>query len=355
MDAGEQWKGLHDAVAAARSNHALVGDLPPQPPTLRGGIKARVARVMQRLLFWHTPHLIRFHHALVIALEEQTRALRRLGDEIESLTARSDALAARCSTLENDVVIERGRSLEILRELVGARESRPAPAETETRNWDDLYLSLEDSFRGEREDIKQRLRVYLPRVTATGAGSHGEALLDIGCGRGEWLEVLREAGLRGIGIDSNRAMVAACRKLGLEAHEVGAIEFLRSQPDASLGIVTAFHLLEHLPVSVLLDVLDEALRVLKPGGMAIFETPNPDNLLTASRNFYLDPTHRNPMPSLLGRFLVESSGFKDVEIIELHPVPERHWLSTEQFGEVAERWNAAFYGPQDYAIIGFRR
>jgi hypothetical protein len=89
--------------------------------------------------------------------------------------------------------------------------------------------------------------------------------------------------------------------------------------------------------------------------MVIFETPNPDNLLTASRNFYLDPTHRNPIPSQLGRFLVESTGFKNVEIVDLHPVPERDHLSIDRFGEVAERWNAAFYGPQDYAIIGFKR
>jgi O-antigen chain-terminating methyltransferase len=104
----------------------------------------------------------------------------------------------------------------------------------------------------------------------------------------------------------------------------------------------------------LLDLLDAVRRVLKPGGIAIFETPNPNNLFVSSRYFYIDPTHRHPIPLELGRFLAEARGFERVEILELHPWPVEHRVDTRTGGEVAARFNECFYGPQDYAIIGWK-
>ena len=115
-------------------------------------------------------------------------------------------------------------------------------------------------------------------------------MLDAGCGRGEWLELLKEQGITtGRGIDNNRVMVKQCEGYGLDVIEGDVIESLRDFPSASLGAVTAFHLIEHLPLNVLVKFLDETARVLKSGGIAIFETPNPENILVGAFTFYLDP------------------------------------------------------------------
>jgi SAM-dependent methyltransferase len=218
---------------------------------------------------------------------------------------------------------------------------------------DALYVSFEDQFRGTRADIKERLRVYLPILQTAPLGSETAPILDVGCGRGEWLEVLQEAGLRGRGVDRNRVLIAQCQKRGLEVAEGDWLAYLHSVPDASLGAVTGFHIIEHLPWDVLIKLLDETVRVLIPGGVAIFETPNPRNVLVGSHNFYLDPTHRNPLPSAVMQFVAEARGLCRVKIIELHPYPAAFHVQ-ETHLEVAQRFNEYFYGPQDYGVVGWK-
>jgi O-antigen chain-terminating methyltransferase len=122
-------------------------------------------------------------------------------------------------------------------------------------------------------------------------------------------------------------------------------------PDSSIGAITGFHIIEHLPWNGFIDLLEETVRLLKPGGVAIFETPNPGNVLVGSHNFYLDPTHRSPLPAPLVRFMVEARGLCNVEVLFLHPYPEGIKVSADALA-VAERFNEYFYGPQDYAVIG---
>lgn len=214
-----------------------------------------------------------------------------------------------------------------------------------------LQPRFEDEFRGPREEIKERLRVYLPKLAENGLGSKAMPVLDLGCGRGEWLELLREEGLEAQGVDDSRATVARCLELDLKVYEADAIEYLRGLRANCMGAVTAFHLIEHLPFSDLIDLLDETVRVLKPGGLAIFETPNPANILVASERFYFDPTHRHPLPSPLLRMLAQGRGLGEVEILQLHPWPEAFRVE-EDGSELVRRFNQFFYGPQDYAITG---
>ena len=101
----------------------------------------------------------------------------------------------------------------------------------------------------------------------------------------------------------------------------------------------------------LIKLFDETVRILKPGGVAIFETPNPQNLLMSSSNFYLDPTHRNPLPSPLIKFVAEARCLHQVKILDLHPYPAHFRVSGS---DIAERFNDYFYGPQDYAVIGYK-
>jgi len=117
--------------------------------------------------------------------------------------------------------------------------------------------------------------------------------------------------------------------------------------------VTAFHLIEHLPLDVLINFIDETVRVLRPGGIAIFETPNPENIIVGAFSFYLDPTHRRPLPAPMMKFLAEARGLYDVEIKYLHPYGEEFKLKDDK-SEIAVRFERYFYGPQDYAIIGYK-
>ncbi|SMF94944.1 O-antigen chain-terminating methyltransferase [Methylomagnum ishizawai] len=182
---------------------------------------------------------------------------------------------------------------------------------------DNFYFAFEDRYRGPRELIQSRLQVYLPFVRPLLDLDGGAWAVDLGCGRGEWLELLASLGFDATGIDLDPGMLAACRQLGLKAERGDALDFIAALPDASLGLVSAFHFVEHIPFPCLQDLVAHALRVLVPGGLLIMETPNPENILVATREFYLDPTHRRPIPPALLAFLAEHSGFARHKILRL--------------------------------------
>lgn len=218
---------------------------------------------------------------------------------------------------------------------------------------DPIYVFLENHLRGEREDVKNRLKFYLPFIKGVKAGSKESPILDIGCGRGEWLELLKENNLNARGLDLNQIMVKMCKERGFEVIESEALSFLKNLSDCSLGAVTGFHIIEHYGFEFLIKLLVEILRVLKPGGLVIFETPNPNNVLVGSCNFYLDPTHFKPLPSHLIKLVLESRGFNDVNIIYLHPY-EDDFKIKDNGSEISKQFNDYFYGPQDYAVVGYK-
>ncbi len=216
---------------------------------------------------------------------------------------------------------------------------------------DAMYASFEDRFRGTREDIKQRQSIYLPIVLEAKAGAKDAPILDLGCGRGEWLEILHHEGLIAKGVDINRVFLEGCRELGLDVVEQDAIAYLRSLKSNSIGAVTAFHLIEHLPLKTLIALMDEALRVLQPGGLIILETPNPKNLLVGTCSFYMDPTHIKPLPRSLCEFLLEARGFVNVAGMDLNPF-ENFQPPKENENSFTEAVNQYLFGPRDIAIIG---
>jgi O-antigen chain-terminating methyltransferase len=220
----------------------------------------------------------------------------------------------------------------------------------ENHKYDSVYQAFEDAFRGSREEIKTRVSTYIPLLNEHRVGSEQMPVLDVGCGRGEWLELLRENGLTASGVDRDSMMVEMCRSRNLNVTENEALAHLKSLPDGSLGAVTSFHMVEHLAFDETLAFIDEALRVLKPGGLIILETPNPRILSVGAHTFWLDPTHRKPLPSLMLRFFVEARGFCDANVQELHPYPPGALFPDDGKG-VTNRLNDLLYGPQDYAVI----
>ena len=135
--------------------------------------------------------------------------------------------------------------------------------------------------------------------------------------------------------------------------ESDCLLYLQDAKADSIGAITMFHIIEHLPFGRLVTLIDEAYRVLRTGGVLIFETPNPENMLVGSCNFWFDPTHQHPLPPATMHYFVEARGFSPVEIVRMHPYAENEHL-TEGAPGVIERINQAFYSAQDYALIASR-
>ena len=224
------------------------------------------------------------------------------------------------------------------------------------------YLAFERRFRGTEEEVRERIREFLGDLA--GAGALGE-VLDLGCGRGEALAVLAEAGLPARGVDASAQMVARARERGLRAEEGDLFDALAAAEEGSLGAVVSFHVVEHLPPTSLDRLVRLAWRALAPGGVLILETPNPLSLVVAAGSFWLDPTHLRPVHPEALELLSRLAGFDPVERRELRPfgaaerLPEIDLapLPAEQ-RELADRVNRLrdvlddlLFGYQDYAVV----
>lgn len=220
-----------------------------------------------------------------------------------------------------------------------------------------LYPSFEEVMRGSEVVVKERAREYLADVAEV---DRNHPVLDLGCGRGEWLELLRDSRIDAYGIDVNEQYVKEGRAKGLDVRHADALEHLKGLPEFSLSAITAIHLVEHLDTETLLEVLDLALRALQRGGLLILETPNPENLIVGASSFYLDPTHVHPLPPALLSFLVNARGFDEVVVRELKreeqfdpEIPaEAPWAE-----DVAKVWTflkERVNGPEDYAVLARR-
>lgn len=210
---------------------------------------------------------------------------------------------------------------------------------------DSFYLAFEDRFRGSRELIKSRLSVYLPFVEPLKAIYQDRKAVDLGCGRGEWLGLLEAEGFEAQGVDLDEAMLDACISEGLSAIKTDAVEYLQKLQDESVVVVSGFHIIEHIPFESLQILVSEAFRVLKPGGLLILETPNPENLMVTATEFYLDPTHRRPVPPQLLCFLAEYNNFQRIKLLRLQE-------SSSLCSSVDLRVTDVFFGVSpDYAVV----
>jgi 2-polyprenyl-3-methyl-5-hydroxy-6-metoxy-1,4-benzoquinol methylase len=267
------------------------------------------------------------------------------------LSARHDHLLQLATQIEQRSVATDANQLQALRTDLQQLKQMSVGRELDRAVMADFYEQLERRFRGSREQIKALQATYVERVQSAIKRTGEKPVIDLGCGRGEWLELMRDHNIKARGIDMNERFVTECRQLGLTVDLQDAFSALAQLPDKSVAAVTAFHLIEHLPVNSQLKLALELKRVVHPGGIVILETPNPENLKVGACNFYLDPTHRNPLPPFYLQFLLDYAGFTNPEIIRLHAADAASQLPNLDNASMLEL-NHQLNGPMDYAVIG---
>jgi SAM-dependent methyltransferase len=227
---------------------------------------------------------------------------------------------------------------------------------------DQVQPRLLEAFRGTEAEIRHRLEHHLAKLSGRGP------VLDLGCGRGELLLLLREAGVEATGIEVDPARAQATRRRGLRVIEGDVLDVVRDQPDEAWGAITAIHLLEHLAADRLLGLLAEARRVLRPGGVLLAECPNPHSLRVGGALYWCDPTHVRPLlPELLQLYL-KTTGFEVRGIEYLHPFPVEQRLASSdavtdpesppelaalgaRLDRLASRLDELLNGPRDFAVL----
>jgi O-antigen chain-terminating methyltransferase len=270
------------------------------------------------------------------------------------LTAATEAVSDRLRHLENRlraVSLERARA-----EAGGGAAEAATSAVPPLEDFD--YLAFEDRFRGPEGDVRERQAVHADRLAATEG-----PVADLGCGRGEMLELLRDRGVEAIGVDASAEMVALSRDKGLDADHADVFTWLVARPEGSLGGILCSHVVEHLWPADHMRLARLCAAALRPDGVLILETPNPKSLIAGSINFSCDPTHlRLVFPETLA-FMLERAGFVDVRIEYLAPVPDAHRATpvtdvpdglegtVAQLNASIAKLDALVFGERDYAVI----
>ena len=267
-----------------------------------------------------------------------------------------------------DLVGDLGAALALVQSAPAAQSAAPEGAgsavDTLARAHEEHgYVELELHYRGAEDEIRDRIAAYLPYLQSLPAGS---PVLDLGCGRGEALALLRDHGIAGRGVDSSARMVELCRERGVEAEVGDLLATLAGVPEGSLAGVVSFHVIEHLPLGALDRLVRLAWRALAAGGVLILETPNPLSVVMAARNFWRDPTHLRPVHPDSLKLMYDLAGFDEVQQLDLRPfpVPERlpeidiTKLPAEQrpladaINRLRDRLDDLLFGYQDFGMVG---
>jgi O-antigen chain-terminating methyltransferase len=202
-----------------------------------------------------------------------------------------------------------------------------------------------------REDVKNSLKIYLEEIREHFGGNLNIRTLDLGCGNAEWIELLAENGYRNnTGIDSNRYVIENIKNFGFNIIESGACEYMKNVPDNSYDLITCMHVVEHLELYEIIDLISEIKRILRPGGLLIMETPNPENIMTSTYYFHLDPTHKKIIPPTLLAFYVSFMGLKVKKIIKLKPLNLIDYKDDNPLKHIVFKFNME----QAYSVLGVK-
>jgi O-antigen chain-terminating methyltransferase len=312
-----------------------------------------VKRALRRLQYQVFARQSDFNRATTHVLGQLAAVARRTEAERRIALRALTAVEHRLHGLERQLQTVTRDNARLSTELAQQRLERPHGSEPEVEELQ--YVGLQGRFRGSLEEIAERQRRYLEIFAENGA------VLDIGCGRGEFLGLLRESGREATGVDTEPDMVALCRADGFDVAHDDGIRHLRGLDDGSVDGVFAAQVIEHLPPAQVAALVQTARRKLRPGGALVLETVNPTSLV-ALMNFYLDFTHVAPIHPLALEWLAQSSGFESTEILYLSPVeggmrlqplpgPLGDERSRRRFDDAIEATNEILYGPRDYALV----
>ena len=296
------------------------------------GALARHSTALQNSTYMHLNDLQGRIWKAMENIQEETRVLR------QRLAAQSRAESVRLT----------GEA-----PAAGAKVSTASPVEMD-------YFQLQRHFRGTEADIRTRQSFYLPFFEGR------RNVLDIACGRGEFLELMRQAKVTARGVDLDSGMVGQCLQKGLNVVQSDAFSYLETVPDGSLDGIFCAQFVEHLEAEAYVRLVSRCAGKLAPSGILVVETPNPECLAIFSQTFFLDPTHVRPIPPALMRLLFAEAGLARITAHFLSPaaaglpvIPQLASGLTEP--DKLQAWNAAvmrfnetFFGGMDYALIGYR-
>jgi O-antigen chain-terminating methyltransferase len=401
---------LVHARDAAEAKVAAIGTVNPRPPGLANAIVQWVKRGIARLLDWHVREQVEFNRAAMECVQATLEALNSVNRSLAALAAHQQQLRqelqeakASQADLQQRHLAEEIRVLRTISELQAAYQHRltvqqesaqqamrvqhrdylaaleRTSRDLQQRLWEDLgkvrreledslyqqarvlrqtaqagrsaaaapppeidWLAFAERFRGTEEHVRLRQDRYVRKFL----GAVGE-VLDVGCGRGEFLEAARAAGIQARGVELNAECVALCRNKGLEVEQADLFTYLAGLPDQFLGGVYCSQVVEHLSPAAVARFVDLAVRKLRPGAWIAIETPNPECLAIFATHFYIDPTHVRPVPAALLRYYLMEAGCGQVEVEYLEPAVE----TLPELAELPERVREKFFGGLDYAIF----
>jgi SAM-dependent methyltransferase len=312
----------------------------------------------------------------IARLPEYLRTLRRdlntLSEKADSITAeihsisaqiadmkqRTDKMEYRLNELgQRDSELEHmlNVSLHIKNGLTKETKDHPEARFVDNHLLDKFYLELENNLRGTEDEVKTKQKVYLSLFKQAQVDYKEHPVIDLGAGRGEFLALLQESNIRGIGVDLNESMVKRIISKNIEAVTDDATGYLEKAKSDSLGAIVGFHIAEHLPFNQLVTLISEARRTLVEGGFLLLETPNPENLSVGAFTFHYDPSHLKPIPPALLEFVARFKGFEATEVMRLQPELDQKEINrlvkeNKQLAEVYKR----LFGPRDYALVAYK-
>jgi O-antigen chain-terminating methyltransferase len=317
---------------------------------------------LTRHLFAGLIDLIELQAALADAKDKEWDALgsNHVGLIFKSMEWRVDKLAAEYEDVK--ILMKKFILLrEKLTQLLAVLEEKKMPTPPEVREFlepleDWRYAGFENRFRGYEEEVKKQQRDYLSSFPKKGV------VLDLGCGRGEFLELLRENGIEAAGVDSNSQMVDICLDKGLRCQKGDILEKLAEWEDGSLAGIFSSQVIEHLPPANLKRLIELSYQKLSPSGMLVLETINPASVFTLVQIFYLDLSHQKPIHPQALKFILEAAGFEDVQIKYSFALESERLKNlpgaderTAILNQNIDRLNDLLFAPANYAAISRKK
>lgn len=344
---------LERAAAELDERVEAIADRPPTDSVLPAGLRPVVSGgkgLMRRTLAWYTRWQVEQLRSVAAAAAS---AVRTLSSQVSEDGVAISRLERRVKGLE--------RALEPASDPAVAVASPAARSRQVQRAVD--YVHFEATFRGTEEEVARKQARYVD-IFKDAPGK----IVDLGCGRGEFVQLLGEAGLTAYGVDMNADMVSICQERGLAAVEGDLLEHLRALPSTSLGGIFSAQVAEHLDPDAVVDLFELSSAALAPGGRLVVETLNPTSLYTFASALYVDPGHVRPLHPLTLKFLAERAGFEEVRIEFVNPPPPGERLQLIDAAAAGDelaalvtavndnlrRLDGLLYGPLDFALIARR-